>query len=215
MLIDSRLHEEWWGFCIEYAALLRNCLPVSGRTATPLELFSGKMPDLSLIKVFGCKAYVRLEKADQALTKLGPQNETGIFMGLEPNTKAFRVLIGSEIRVSRHVTFSEEKFKSNGTVDGLMPEEHEEYDDDPNVCDEDCDVIIEQRRVSVHEDPFIPAATQPKKPKIAENVCEVEVINNAAEFPSAEMFSRSLLTGREMNNLSLIFLTMRLTEVLF
>jgi hypothetical protein len=87
-LIDNHLHVEWWGFCIEYAALLRNCLPISGKTATPLELFSGKMPNLSLIKVFGCKAYVRLEKADQALTKLGPQNETGIFMVLEPSTKA-------------------------------------------------------------------------------------------------------------------------------
>ncbi len=100
MLIDDHLHVEWWGFCIEFAVLLHNCLPVSGKTATPLELFSGKMPDLSLSKVFGCKAYVRLEKADQALTKLGPQNETGIFMGLEPNAKAFRVLIGNEIRVS-------------------------------------------------------------------------------------------------------------------
>jgi transposase InsO family protein len=34
MLIDSHLHVEWWGFCIEYAALLRICLPVSGKTAT-------------------------------------------------------------------------------------------------------------------------------------------------------------------------------------
>jgi transposase InsO family protein len=196
MLIDSHLHVEWWGFCIEYAALLRNCLPVSGKTATPLELFSGKMPDLSLVKVFGCKAYVRLEKADQALTKLGPQNETGIFMGLEPNTKAFRVLIGNEIRVSRHVTFSEEKFRSNGTMDGLMPEEHEEYDSDTNVSDEDYDVIIEPRRVRVHEDPFPPAENreaQLRKPKPAENVCVEEVCNKDAEA-SLEDPGRNVLT---------------------
>jgi hypothetical protein len=89
-------------------------------------------------------------------------------MGLEPNTKAFRVLIGNEIRVSRHVTFSEEKFRSSGTVDGLMPEEHEEYDSDTNVSDEDYDVIIEPRRVRVHEDPFPPALVAvPAVPLIA------------------------------------------------
>ena len=175
---------------------MRNCLPASGKTATPLELFSGKMPDLSLIKVFGCKAYVRLEKADQALTKLGPQNETGIFMGLEPNTKAFRVLIGTEIRVSRHVTLSEEKFRSNGTVDGLMPEEHEEYEDDADISDEDCDVIIEQRRKSVHVDPFLPANSreaQPSKQRQAEHVCVEEVCNINAES-SIEETGRNVLT---------------------
>jgi hypothetical protein len=28
MLIDNHLHVEWWGFSIEYAARLRNCLPL-------------------------------------------------------------------------------------------------------------------------------------------------------------------------------------------
>jgi hypothetical protein len=75
MLIDSHLPVEWWGFAIVYAAFIRNCLPVSDKTATPDELFVGTVPDLSLVKVFGCKAYVKLEKADHALTKLGPQSE--------------------------------------------------------------------------------------------------------------------------------------------
>jgi hypothetical protein len=84
------------------------------------------MPDLSPVKVFGCMAYVRLQKVDQALTKLGPRNVTDFFMRLEPSTKAYRVLIGNDIRVSRDVSFSEKKLKSTGTVDDLMPEEHED-----------------------------------------------------------------------------------------
>ncbi len=71
LLIDSRLPVEWWGFAIVHAAFLRNCLPVSGKTATPHELLFGTLPDPSVIRMFGCKAYVRLEKADKALTKLG------------------------------------------------------------------------------------------------------------------------------------------------
>jgi hypothetical protein len=130
------------------------------------------------------------------LRKHGPQNETGIFMGLEPNTKAYRVLIGSKTPGSRHVTFSEEKFKSTGTVDGVMPEEDEEYDDDASTSEEDCDIIIEQRRVRVHEDPFLPADdrdAQPRKPKLVENASVEEVSNNAAEY-SLEATIRSVLT---------------------
>ena len=111
------------GFTVEHAAFLRNCLQASGKTATS--------------RVFGCKAYVRLGKADKALTKLGPQSETGQYLGGEADTKAFKILIGTEIRVSRHVRFSEEKFMSAGKVDGLVPLEHEEYDEDFDCCEED------------------------------------------------------------------------------
>jgi hypothetical protein len=133
ILIDSRIDVEWRGYALEYAAYLRNRLPASGKGLTPYELFFNTQPDLSLVRVFGCKAYVKLEKKDTAFTKLGPQCETGIFLGMEPGTKAYRVLIGTEIRVSRHVVFSEEKHKSAGTVVGPMPVEHEEYDEVPDL----------------------------------------------------------------------------------
>jgi hypothetical protein len=94
--------------------------------------------------------------------------------------------------VSRHVTFFEEKFKSTEIVEGLVPEE----DYDPDVSEDDYDVIIEQRRVRVHEDPFLPAEdreAQPRKPELVENVGEDEVSNNAAE-PSQEEAGRIVLT---------------------
>jgi hypothetical protein len=81
---------------------------LSGKAATPHELFCGTVGNLSLIRVFGCTAYVRIEKADNALMKLGPQSEIGYYLGDEADTKAFKILIGTEIRVSRHVRFSEE-----------------------------------------------------------------------------------------------------------
>ena len=157
ILIDSRIDVEWWGYALEYAAFLRNRLPASGKGLTPYELFFHKQPDLSLVRVFGCKAYVRLEKKDAALTKLGPQSETGIFLGMEPDTKAYRVLIGTEIRVSRHVVFSEEKHKSAGTVVGPMPVEHEEYDEVPDLQEDDYVWIAEVRRQQPYIDPFLSA----------------------------------------------------------
>jgi hypothetical protein len=136
---------------------LRNCLPASGKSATPFELFHHKQPDLTLVRVFGSKAYVRLEKRDKGLTKIGPQSESGIFLGMEPNTKAYRILIGTEIRVSRHVVFSEEKFRSTRVVEGPMPVEHQEYDEEPDACEEDYETLGELRREQVYLDPFMSA----------------------------------------------------------
>jgi hypothetical protein len=51
----------------------------------------------------------------------------------------------------------------------------------PDVGGEDYDVIMEQRRVVVHEDPFLPAEVreaQPKNPKLVENVSVDEVSSN-------------------------------------
>jgi hypothetical protein len=169
---------------------------VSGKTATPYELFVGTVPDLSLVKVFGCKAYVKLEKVDHALTKLGPQSESGIFLGIEPNTKAYRVLIGTQIRVSRHVRFSEEKFKSAGTVDGLMLVEHEEYDPDSDVCEEDYDVIGQHRTASVPKDPFISdenREAQPAERSLVEEVI-VENTESLAAGSPREIIGRNVLT---------------------
>jgi hypothetical protein len=87
----------------------------------------GTVPDLSFVKMVGCKAYVKLGKADHALTELWPQIESGIFLSIEANAKVYRVLIGTQVSVSRHVEFFEKKFKSAGTVDGIIPVEHEEY----------------------------------------------------------------------------------------
>lgn len=74
-----------------------------------------------------------LENKKNGLTKLGPQIKSGIFPRMEPDTKAYRVLNGNEIRVSRHVVCSEGKFKPDGNVKEPMPTLHEEYNELPDV----------------------------------------------------------------------------------
>jgi hypothetical protein len=108
--------------------------------------------------VFGSKANVRLENKKIGLTKLGPQSESGIFLGMEPNTQAYRVLIGSEIRVSRHVVFSKKKFNSDGNVEGLVPIEHEKYDELSDVFEEEgYQALRDLRRDQPYLDPFLSA----------------------------------------------------------
>lgn len=104
---DARLPEEFWGETAATAVFLRNLSPVAKRTATPWELFTGMMPDVRDLKIFGCKVYVKLEKFQAR--SIGPQSVPGTFLGYQPNCKGYRVLVDGVVRVYRSVVFLEEK----------------------------------------------------------------------------------------------------------
>ena len=71
------------------------------------EKYSGKKPDLSHLKVFGCIAYVHIP--DELRTKLDPKAEKCIFVGYSLEQKGYRCYNPStcELRVSRDVVFDE------------------------------------------------------------------------------------------------------------
>ncbi|MCO5555991.1 hypothetical protein L7F22_045329 [Adiantum nelumboides] len=73
----------------------------------PEEKYSGKKPDLSHLKVFGCIAYVHIP--DELCTKLDPKPEKCIFVGYSNEQKGYRCYNPStrELRVSRDVVFDE------------------------------------------------------------------------------------------------------------
>ncbi len=78
--------------------------PASHSSQTPWELFFGRKPDVSGIRVFGSKAYVHVPK--QLRRKLDSLSTAGIFIGYELNSKAYRVLMDSgKVQVSRDVIF--------------------------------------------------------------------------------------------------------------
>jgi len=107
MLVEAELGEEFWAEAALTACLLRNISPVKNRTATPYELFTGRKPNISFLRIWGCRAYVKLEK--QQVSAMGPRSVPGIFVGYEPNSKAYKVLADGKIRVSRNVIFLENK----------------------------------------------------------------------------------------------------------
>ena len=81
---------------------------MTGRTCTPYELFYGKVPDISALRVFGCHCYVKQRKG--VMPAMAPQSKPGIFVGYEPTSKAYRVVVDSKVQISRNVTFIENKF---------------------------------------------------------------------------------------------------------
>ena len=74
---------------------------------TPEERFTGKKPDLSHLKVFGCIAYVHVP--DELRTKLDPKAKKCILIGYSLEQKGYRCYnpVTRQLRVSRDVVFDE------------------------------------------------------------------------------------------------------------
>ena len=79
MLEDSGLPKELWAEAALTACFIRNRSPVSGRDKTPWELFFGRKPDVSGMRVFGAEAYALIPK--QLRRKLDAHSEPGRVVG--------------------------------------------------------------------------------------------------------------------------------------
>ena len=111
MLHAASLPLSFWEHAVMTAVYLRNRSPTKALTdATPYEAWRGEKPDLSHLRVFGCRAYMHLDKTKRS--KLQPRSIPVIFVGYPTEAKAWLVYdpvaSGSKkTHVSRDVTFHE------------------------------------------------------------------------------------------------------------
>jgi len=75
---------------------------------TPYELLNGRKPNVSHLKVFGCKCYI-LNNGKDSLGKFDAKSDKGIFLGYSLNSHAYRVFNKKLMTVeeSIHVIFDE------------------------------------------------------------------------------------------------------------
>ena len=111
MLQDANRPEMLWSEAIYVASIFRKCVPSAGLEKSPQERSLGKKPDVSHLRVFGCKASVHLhvEKRD----KLDSVTVEGTFSRDAAQSKAWRVLVPEgtrswKIMVSSDVCFVED-----------------------------------------------------------------------------------------------------------
>ncbi|CAH9090012.1 unnamed protein product [Cuscuta epithymum] len=81
LLMKSRLPSSAWGYAIMHAANLIRLRPTAYHKFSPLQLISGKEPNISHLKIFGCSVYVPI--APPYRTKMGPQRRLGIYVGFK------------------------------------------------------------------------------------------------------------------------------------
>ncbi|GJR41664.1 zinc finger, CCHC-type containing protein [Tanacetum coccineum] len=91
MLSYSGLSQGFWGEAMLTACYLLNRVPNKRNMITPYELWTKRKPNLNYLRVWGCRAVVRLP--DPKLKTLGERGIECIFVGYAEHSKAFRFYV--------------------------------------------------------------------------------------------------------------------------
>ena len=96
MMFLTNLPLPFWGYALETAAFTLNRAPSKSVETTPYELWFGKKPKLSFLKVWGCDTYVKRLQPD----KLKPKSEKCIFIGYPKENVGYTFYHRSKARYS-------------------------------------------------------------------------------------------------------------------
>jgi hypothetical protein len=112
MMSLSDLSITFWGYALETAAFILNRAPTKSMETTPYELWNGKKPKLSFLRVWGCEAYVKKLKPD----KLESKAEKCIFVGYIRQTLGYTFYHPAEGKtfVAKTRVFLEKEFLMRG-----------------------------------------------------------------------------------------------------
>ena len=97
MMCLTDLPLSFWGYALETTAFTLNRAPSKSIEMTPYELWFGKKPKLSFLKVWGCDAYVKKHQPD----KLEPKSEMCVFIEYPKETVGYTFYLkiqGKDIR---------------------------------------------------------------------------------------------------------------------
>ena len=95
-------------------------------------MFTGKNPEVSHLKIFGCPLYLHVPKEKRS--KLDPLGKKGIFVGYNEQSKAYRIYIPGfrQIEINRDVAFDEYvDFTKSRNI--FVDEDHEEEKEAPRT----------------------------------------------------------------------------------
>ncbi|KAJ9535406.1 hypothetical protein OSB04_un001478 [Centaurea solstitialis] len=110
MMCHSTLPISFWGHALETAAHILNRAPTKSVEKTPYELWKGKKPNISFLKIWGCEVYVKRPTSE----KLRPKSDKCFFVGYPKTTVGYYFYNPEEnkVFVARNGKFLEEKFLS-------------------------------------------------------------------------------------------------------
>jgi hypothetical protein len=110
MISQSDLPLSFWGYALETAAFTLNRVPSKSVEKTPYEIWTGKHPGLSFLKIWGCEVYVKRLTSD----KLTPKSDKCFFVGYPRETKGYYFYNREESKVfvARNGVFLEKEFLS-------------------------------------------------------------------------------------------------------
>ena len=91
MLIEAELPDAYWWDALWYTTLLHNMSPMHSLSdSTPEESWSGNKPDISCLRVFGCRAFIHIP--DKLRGKLLAKSLVCTFIGYAQQCKAYHLV---------------------------------------------------------------------------------------------------------------------------
>ena len=104
----SNLSLSFWGYALETTAFTLNRVPSKSVDKTPYEIWNGKTPSLSFLKIWVCEAFFKQLQSD----KLAPKLDKCIFVGYRKETFEYYFYNRSEgkVFVARNGVFLEKEF---------------------------------------------------------------------------------------------------------
>nr|GEU40387.1 retrovirus-related Pol polyprotein from transposon TNT 1-94 [Tanacetum cinerariifolium] len=108
MMNLTTLPKSFWGYALETVAHILNMVPTKKVDMTPYEIWHGKAPNLSYLRVWGCEALVKRDTPD----KLDSRSIKCIFVGYPKETMGyyFYYQLKKKIVVSQNAEFFKNSF---------------------------------------------------------------------------------------------------------
>jgi transposase InsO family protein len=130
MIHDQDLPMCLWEEATMVAVYVQNRLSHSALgLKTPEDMFTGKKPEVSHLKIFGCPMFIHIPKEKR--NKLDPSGNKGIFVGYCEVSKALRIYIPGQhhIEINRDVTFDEDASLNKSKICQI----EEVYEEEPVI----------------------------------------------------------------------------------
>ncbi|GJY56499.1 retrotransposon protein, putative, ty1-copia subclass [Tanacetum coccineum] len=137
----------FWDYALESATRILNTVPTKKVDKTPYELWYGKVPNMSYLKVWGCGVLVKRDTLD----KLQERYVKCIFIGYPKETMGYNFYFLPENKtiVARYVEFLEKNLISQ-EVSGRAIELEEIQDEDTSPSENTSKIPMEVEEVEEH-----------------------------------------------------------------
>ena len=112
MMSQTDLPISFWGYALETVAFILNQISSKSLEKTPYEIWNGKKPLMSFLRIWRCKVLVKR----QVFEKLAPRSKKCIFVGSPKKTRGYYFYNRPEnkVFVAQNGVFLEKQFISKG-----------------------------------------------------------------------------------------------------
>ena len=164
MLLSSQLPFNLWGEALLSVCHIHNRIPSKITKTSPYELWNGRKPNLSYIRVWGCLAFYRVP--DPKRTKLGPREMKSVFVGYAKNSKTYMLLDleSNVIMESRDVQFLENKTRDDSTNESTSLSGGVNETNIPNRSSSP--LLVDNKNTKIQEQVEIRRSQRTKKEKV-------------------------------------------------